>query len=356
MPNPQSFFIDGGQPDFLFEIVTNTSGGPLVVGEVVRISGNEAVSKSLADTAANAQGTVGVVLGAGANGALVPILTHGKATVLLEVGLVGVAAGQTLWVSPTVAGRATNVKPSAIGNVVLCIGVIKDASAYGTNSPVVADVGPDCEPSIAGSGMGSVQCGKVVFAGETTKAVVFPTPFPAGTEPAVALTPIDQADVTVTANHDIPTTNTGFTIRMSVPYTGTVYWVACAGSAGVSGIVPYAPGVAISGTSFLGFGATVGVESDVNWVAPRPGIVRNLFVSFSAVTGPGAATTRVTVRRSPACNAAFVDTALEIPATSGTGCFSDVADAIAVAAGDRISVRVIRSAGTVRMTAGLEFA
>ena len=104
-----------GAEGFLFEFVTNASGGPLVVGEVVRISANSAVSKSLADTAANAQGTIGVVLRGGAAGASIPVVTSGKATVLLEAGLVGVAAGQTLWVSPTVAGRATNVKPSNIG-------------------------------------------------------------------------------------------------------------------------------------------------------------------------------------------------------------------------------------------------
>ncbi len=201
----------------------------------------------------------------------------------------------------------------------------------------------------------SVQCGRVTFANETTKAVVFPTPFAVGVEPAVALTPIDQADATVVANHDVATTNTGFTIRMSVSYTGTVYWVACAGSSGFGGIVPYSPGTNVSGTTFLGFGSTVGIEDDVNFVATRPGIVRNLFANFVATTGPPVATTRVTVRRSSVCNLPFADTVLDIPATAGTGCFSNTA-AVAVAAGDRISVRVIRSQGTVQLTAGLEFA
>src|SRR3989304_380563 len=168
-----------GADGFLFEFVTNASGGPLVVGEVVRISGDDAVAKSLADTSANAQGTIGVVLASAANGAQVPVLTKGKGGVLLEVGLVGVAAGQPLWVSPFVAGRASNIKPA----VELCVGVIKDASLYGTNNTVVADIGPECSPRIAGSGAGtgSIQCGKVTFAGETTKAVVFPVPFPVGT-------------------------------------------------------------------------------------------------------------------------------------------------------------------------------
>lgn len=212
---------------FLSERVTNASGSELATGEVVRMSGNDAVTRSQADAAANAQGTIGVVGSLSIpNAASGSVVTEGKTTVLLQAGLVGVAAGQTLWVSPTVAGRATNVKPSGVGEIEICIGIIKDATNYAVNSTVIADVDPDCEPKVAGL-VASIQCGKVVFANETTKAVLFPVAFPVGVEPAVTLTPVDESDVTVTPNLDAVTTNTGFTIRMSVAYTGTVYWIAC---------------------------------------------------------------------------------------------------------------------------------
>jgi hypothetical protein len=210
----------------MFETVTNASGSDFVVGEVVRMSGDDAVTRSQADTPANAQGTIGVTGAAFANGAPGPVVTEGKTTVLLEAGLLGVAAGQTLWVSPTVAGRATNLKPIGVGEAELAVGIIKIAAGYAVDNTVIADVDPDAAPKIAGL-VASTQCGKVVFAGETTKAVLFPVAFPAGVEPAVVLTPIAQLGSTVTPNLDGVTTNTGFTILMSTPYTGAVYWIAC---------------------------------------------------------------------------------------------------------------------------------
>ena len=51
-----------------------------------------------------------------------------------------VAAGQTLWLSPTTAGRATNVRPP---EPQLSLGIIKDAANYAVDNTVVADVDPD---------------------------------------------------------------------------------------------------------------------------------------------------------------------------------------------------------------------
>ena len=125
----------GGVESAISENVTNASGSSLMVGEVVRISANDAVARSQADVPANLQGTVGVVMIGGANGVTVTITTDGKARVLLEPALVPVA-GQTLFVSATIAGSATNVAPVNA----LSIGIIKDTSSYATDGTVVADV------------------------------------------------------------------------------------------------------------------------------------------------------------------------------------------------------------------------
>ena len=178
---------------YLHELLTNAAGSNLAVGEVVRISADSAITRSQADSAANAQGTVGVAGMPIANGGIGPVVTEGQSVVLLEAGLVGVAAGQTLWVSPTTPGRATNVKPSGVGEVELCVGIIKNASGYAGNNTVVADVDPDCEPKIAGL-VASIQCGSVAFNNETTKAVPFPVAFGVGVQPAVVLTPIDPVE------------------------------------------------------------------------------------------------------------------------------------------------------------------
>lgn len=121
----------------IYETVTNDSGGAIPLGAVVRISNDNAVSLSQADSAAHVRGTIGVTLSPAAITAQVAVLTDGKGQVLLEDGLTPVA-GDTLWVSATVAGRATNVKPA----LDVIVGTIKDAVGYVTvtNPYVFADV------------------------------------------------------------------------------------------------------------------------------------------------------------------------------------------------------------------------
>lgn len=150
--------VPSGAEGFLSEVVTNDSGSPLAVGEVVRIRANDAVTLAQSNALPAVQGTIGVALQAAAFPGTVPVVTEGKAIALLEAGLLGIVAGQTLWVSPNVAGRATNVKPVA-PNFALCIGVIKDAtgvsSPTGLNDTAITDIDVDCEPTQSGGGGGS---------------------------------------------------------------------------------------------------------------------------------------------------------------------------------------------------------
>lgn len=110
-------------------------------GQIVRASGNDAATLAQADSAANAGGTLAVVstsqsIAAGSrfNG----VLAGGPATVLLETGLTPVA-GQTLYLSATVAGRATNVAPGGAA-VLQIVGVVQSAARYASTGTVTAVV------------------------------------------------------------------------------------------------------------------------------------------------------------------------------------------------------------------------
>ena len=136
-------------------VVVNGEVTPLELGMVVRANGgNNTVRQSRADTVANAQGTLGVMANpgitpgtndstaAGANGTL---SYDGPVYTLLEVGLNPVV-GETLYVSPTVAGRATNVAPAVPLQAVLAIGIITDISPYVSLSRVFANIDPELVP------------------------------------------------------------------------------------------------------------------------------------------------------------------------------------------------------------------
>jgi hypothetical protein len=133
----------GTTPSYISELVTNAAGSDLLAGEVVRISGDSAVSRAQSDTLAHAEGLAGVMLADTALGALGELVNSGRAFVLLEPGLTPVA-GKELWVSPAVAGRATTTEPL----VRAYLGIIKDASSYGTTGGVVADLAPSAEQPV----------------------------------------------------------------------------------------------------------------------------------------------------------------------------------------------------------------
>jgi hypothetical protein len=117
------------------EPVTNASGGALLAGEVVRVNGNLTVTRAQADIAANIRGTIGAMLTPVAAGAVGRVVNLGRAFVLLEPALAPIA-GDALWVSATVAGRATTAGPP----LPAYLGVIKDASMYAATGGVLADL------------------------------------------------------------------------------------------------------------------------------------------------------------------------------------------------------------------------
>ena len=124
--------------DLLQGTTTNGDSVSLVYGMVTRIVANNTVARAQADSAAHLQGLYGVVIsGSVAPGgpSVVQATNATKAKVLLEIGLTP-RAGQTLYVSATVAGHATNVAPATA----IAIGVIEDASSYAIDGRVYAAI------------------------------------------------------------------------------------------------------------------------------------------------------------------------------------------------------------------------
>lgn len=91
-------------------------------GSVVHVSANRKVALAQADIAAHVSGAVGIALGEN-------FVFSGKAGVLLEAGLLPLP-GDTLYVSATQAGRATNVAPV----LPVPFATIYDTSGYGSVS------------------------------------------------------------------------------------------------------------------------------------------------------------------------------------------------------------------------------
>jgi hypothetical protein len=105
-------------------------------GQVLRLVGDEQVGLAIANTAVNVEGTAGVALSGGTITQSIPMLTNGKCLVKLEQNLTPVA-GDTLYVSATEGGSATNVAPA----LAVIVGICKDASDYSISTPyVVADI------------------------------------------------------------------------------------------------------------------------------------------------------------------------------------------------------------------------
>lgn len=103
-------------------------------GAVVRVSANDIVTPAQADSLPHLVGVVGVVqqTTAAPVNAAVTYVTSGLVRVLLETGLTP-NAGDRLYVSASVAGRATNVGPATA----FAIGVIKKTTGYSNSNPYV---------------------------------------------------------------------------------------------------------------------------------------------------------------------------------------------------------------------------
>lgn len=135
--------------DKVYGTLRNADSVALKHGMVVRVSTTDGVVRAQADSSANLQGLAGIVDSGSVNvGGPVNVVADAvQQDVLLETGLTPVA-GETLYVSDTVEGRATNVAPG----MALAIGTIVDASQYSRNSLVVAIVEIPADARGASSG------------------------------------------------------------------------------------------------------------------------------------------------------------------------------------------------------------
>lgn len=113
----------------------------VVVGEIVRVASTKKLEKSQANLADNFAGTIGAVASGSVapNGPDVAVVLSGRTFVLLET-LLTPLAGQVLWLSASVEGRATNIQPSGDGNFIFPIGTIKNADGYARTGGVIGDV------------------------------------------------------------------------------------------------------------------------------------------------------------------------------------------------------------------------
>jgi hypothetical protein len=111
---------------------------PLTSGMIVRLKTgtNNNVVRAQADSTAHLQGVNGVVIsGSAASTTYVLAASVGRKSVLMETGLT-LAVGQTVYVSPNVAGRGTNVLPVNVATV----GSIADTTGYSATGLVTVDV------------------------------------------------------------------------------------------------------------------------------------------------------------------------------------------------------------------------
>lgn len=106
----------------------------VVRGELLRIISADTVGRMQANAAANLLGYMGVARSGVINPTgSIDVCVNGVEEILLAAGLTPVA-GETLYVSATVAGRATNIAPA----IAFPIGVIKNAAEYATTGRVKA--------------------------------------------------------------------------------------------------------------------------------------------------------------------------------------------------------------------------
>ena len=119
---------------------------PLTAGMIVRLKpgANNNVVRARADSALHVQGVNGVVIsGASAPGTSCVVVCVGREPVQMESGLT-LAVGDTVYVSPNVAGKGTNV----LSSNVLAIGIIADISNYVRLGTIEVDT------NVASSGTG----------------------------------------------------------------------------------------------------------------------------------------------------------------------------------------------------------
>ncbi|MBX4215367.1 hypothetical protein KW797_00230 [Candidatus Parcubacteria bacterium] len=94
-------------------LVSNQSGGALVVGNIVRTNGTSGqVTSALADTVAHSTGVIGVMVTSPASTALGYMATHGVQYALYDSAP---TAGALVYLSPSTAGKLTTTVPANAG-------------------------------------------------------------------------------------------------------------------------------------------------------------------------------------------------------------------------------------------------
>ena len=122
------------------QIVTNVRGTTAVSpGDIVRITGNGTAGRAQANNIATLDKLFGIVQASAplASGSSFQVVLQGACRVRLETGLSPVA-GQTLYVSASSAGAATNVAPPNAA----VIGTVVNTTGYSTSNPYVTAMVP----------------------------------------------------------------------------------------------------------------------------------------------------------------------------------------------------------------------
>lgn len=124
-------YVPNAAPASTLVVAGQTLWATPAIGEVGYISANNTWTKTLADAIGTSD-----VKGA-YQGTAATLAINGYIACLFEAGLT-LSPGQKVYLSDTVAGRVTNVKPTASGHVEYEIGSLVSAAGYnsGTGSPL----------------------------------------------------------------------------------------------------------------------------------------------------------------------------------------------------------------------------
>jgi hypothetical protein len=129
-----------GSTTYISNDYTNGEAGAITEGQLVYISTTDTVKLASAasnNSLAKMVGAVGVTSIASSSSD--SIRSEGITNIKFEISLT-LSAGDEIFLSPSTAGSATNIRPSGSGNVIKSIGSIKDPGTYDGNTNLLAEV------------------------------------------------------------------------------------------------------------------------------------------------------------------------------------------------------------------------
>lgn len=201
------------------------------------------------------------------------------------------------------------------------------------------------------NGSGNIPWGNINFAGSSLADIITrsASSLNAGTVPLARLSGITTAQLSASAG--IVVTQLGFTGTLDASHFLTGAGTIAAITKAVYSTHSFAT-IAAGSTVYMGFAGTSATETQMRFVCPVTGTLRNLFVSADAA--PGAAQTFAYTVRKNAADTSLTCTTSGAASTSS----SDVVNSASVTAGDLVTVKLITSAGAAvqRHTAGFEVA